>query len=166
MNCILPNIVNIEIKYNSFCYKKAHFNALEAYKCVREFFSGSTQNQDSSVSSLKGRCREIFRVPTLIVKAILLCIPIINKLIWFSPEEIAINLVKQDGEMLEHLSEDLRDNKEIALAAVKQNGKAFQHISLALKEDAEVCKEAHNTIMQSSVDCSKFMKAHSFNRGH
>ena len=150
MNCIL-NMINSEINYNSFCYKKAQENMLEASRCVRDFFSGPVQNHDSPAPSLKGRCREILKVPTLIAKAILLCIPIINRLNQFSSEKIIINLVKQDGKTLKHLSKDLRANKEIVLAAVKKDGKALKHASQALKEDDEVCREAYDAILRSRV---------------
>merc|ERR1712176_996464 len=59
---------------------------------------------------------------------------------------------KQNGLLLEHVSEELRNTKDLVLVAVQGNGLALEHTSIAMRCDHEVV----TTAVQSSPQAFKF----------
>ena len=53
-----------------------------------------------------------------------------------------LEVVKNNGLLLEYASEDLRNDKEVVLKAVSQNGKSLEYASADLRNDKEVVLKA------------------------
>jgi precorrin-6B methylase 2 len=56
--------------------------------------------------------------------------------------EVVIEAVRQDGWALRYASEELRRDREVVTEAVRQQGSALQYVSPELKHDREVVMEA------------------------
>ena len=57
-------------------------------------------------------------------------------------KEVVLEAVKQDNSVLKYVSERLKNEKEVVLEAVKQDGCVLQYLSERLKNDKEVVLEA------------------------
>ena len=67
--------------------------------------------------------------------------------------DISLAIVKKRGSDLEHLSPDMRDNFDIVAAAVQSNGSAIQHASEKFRTDRELILKLLKSLPQdSSVD--------------
>ena len=63
-------------------------------------------------------------------------------------KEIALEMVKQDGLMLEETKEFVED-KDVVLEAVKQNGNALKYVSDSFKEDFEIVLTALESLSEN-----------------
>jgi hypothetical protein len=67
--------------------------------------------------------------------------------------DVAMEVVKQNGNYLRFMGENCRNNKEVVLTAVKKTGEALQYASARLKNDKEVVMAA----VSSSRHALKFI---------
>ena len=57
-------------------------------------------------------------------------------------KELSLALVKQNGEALEYVSDELKNDREIVMEAVKQDGCALEYVPNKLRNDKEIVIEA------------------------
>lgn len=60
---------------------------------------------------------------------------------WNNKKEV-LNIVKNNGLLLNNASAELRDDPDVVLKAIKNNNNAFQYASDRLRDDADFVKEA------------------------
>ncbi|MGB7128901.1 MAG: F-box protein [Candidatus Rhabdochlamydia sp.] len=80
---MIPILIH-EMKFNAFCHIQAKRELLLVIKCVRVFFSYPISNSNSTLFVLKNRCSKLIEFFVSTTKAILLCLPLINKYVSFS----------------------------------------------------------------------------------
>ena len=66
--------------------------------------------------------------------------------------EIVLAAVKQNGSVLNSVSEELRNDREIVLAAVSQDGNALEYASEKLRNDREIVLAAGKQKEQRALE--------------
>ncbi|MGL4540167.1 MAG: DUF4116 domain-containing protein, partial [Candidatus Rhabdochlamydia sp.] len=122
------NAIVHEVNFNFFCYKKALGNLSSAFNSINDVFTSSITDSQPPLT-LKGRCSKLTQVSGLVIKAILLCIPLINKISQFASNKTVLSIIQKDGMALRHVPENLKADLEVVRAAIHQNPEALQFAS-------------------------------------
>ncbi|VHO04274.1 DUF4116 domain-containing protein [Candidatus Rhabdochlamydia sp. T3358] len=152
-------IITHEIKAYSFFSALAKEN-ISLARIHIHFFLKNIPNS-SNPPSLKNRFISLIKASGLALRALLLCLPLINKIPKLPSKEAVLGAVSKDGMLLEyvpaHLKEDIEivnaaiknnpealsfASKQVVLTVVGENGMLLQYVPEDLKEDIEIVNAA------------------------
>ena len=78
---------------------------------------------------------DILRRSSYFIRSIL---PLDIKALEWAVKEVVLNVVAEDGLLLQFSSREARKDREVVLVAVTQDGRALEHASQALQEDKDI----------------------------
>lgn len=71
--------------------------------------------------------------------------------------EVALEVVKEDGLMIDLLPNKLKDDKEIVVEAIKNNGKAYKYCNEAMQRDLDVIALANDSLKKVGLNVDDYI---------